>query len=83
MIAFITNRSFIDGRAFDGFSKCIYNDFDYAYIIDTKSDIRKNPKIAGTTHNVFGIQTGVAVILLMKKENRDNTKCLIRYTCNG
>jgi len=26
----------------------------------------KNPKISGTTHNVFGIQTGVAVMFLLK-----------------
>ncbi|MBM2817329.1 MAG: Mtase protein, partial [Ignavibacteria bacterium] len=31
-----------------------------------KSDVRANPKIAGTTHNVFGIQTGVAVMFLVK-----------------
>src|SRR5204863_8658058 len=31
IVAFITNRSFIDSRTFDGFRKCIQNDFDYAY----------------------------------------------------
>jgi predicted helicase len=80
IVAFITNRSFIDSRTFDGFRKCIYNDFDYAYIIDTKSDVRQNPKIAGTTHNIFGIQTGVALMFLVKKEKQDNSKCMIRYT---
>jgi len=81
IIAFITNRSFIDGRAFDGFRKCVQDDFDYIYIIDTKSDVRTNPKIAGTTHNVFGIQTGVAVMFLIKKEKRENTQAVINYTC--
>jgi predicted helicase len=66
IIAFITNRSFIESRTFDGFRKTVQQDFDHAYIIDTKSDVRGNPKIAGTTHNVFGIQTGVAVLLLVK-----------------
>lgn len=70
IIAFITNRSFINSRTFDGFRKTIQNEFDYCYIIDTQSDVRANPKIAGTTHNVFGIQTGVAVMFLIKvKEN--------------
>ena len=64
IIAFITNRSFIDSRAFDGFRKCVQDEFAYAYIIDTHSDVRVNPKIAGTSHNVFGIQTGVAVMFL-------------------
>lgn len=66
IIAFVTNRSFIDGRAFDGFRKTIEDDFDYVYIVDTRSDVRANPKIAGTTHNVFGIQTGVAILFLVK-----------------
>jgi predicted helicase len=79
IVAFITNRSFIDSRTFDGFRKCIQQDFDYAYIIDTKSDVRSNPKIAGTTHNVFGIKTGVAIMFLVKKANRDNATCNIHY----
>ncbi|MEX0720327.1 MAG: type ISP restriction/modification enzyme [Balneolaceae bacterium] len=79
MITFITNRSFIDGRAFNGFRKCIERDFDYCYIIDTKSDVRANPKIAGTTHNVFGIQTGVAIMFLIRKEERAEGKCQIYY----
>lgn len=66
VIAFITNRSFIDSRTFNGFRKCIQQDFDYAYIVDTQSDVRANPKIAGTTHNVFGIQTGVAILFLVR-----------------
>lgn len=80
IIAFVTNRSFIDSRTFDGFRKCIQTDFDFAYIIDTKSDVRANPKITGTTHNVFGIQTGVAIMFLVRKENRaKNAQCVINY----
>jgi hypothetical protein len=33
----------------------------FTYRIDTQSDVRKNPKISRTKHNVFGIQTSVAV----------------------
>ena len=80
VIAFITNRSFIDSRTFDGFRKTIQNEFEAAYIIDTKSDVRANPKIAGTTHNVFGIQTGVAIMFLIKKFKRENATCKIHYT---
>src|SRR5665647_1017391 len=78
VIAFISNRSFIDSRTFDGFRKTVQQDFDHAYIIDTRSDVRANPKIAGTTHNVFGIQTGVAIMFLIKKEKQEE-KCKIRY----
>jgi predicted helicase len=66
MIAFITNRSFIDSNAFDGFRKLIAEEFDRVYIVDTQSDVRKNPKISGTKNNVFGIQTGVAIMFLIK-----------------
>ncbi len=66
IIAFITNRSFIDSRTFDGFRKQVAEEFDYVYIVDTQSDVRKNPKISGTKNNVFGIQTGVAVMFLVK-----------------
>ena len=70
VIAFITNRSFIDSRTFDGFRKIVEQEFDYIYIVDTQSDVRANPKIAGTTHNVFGIQTGVAIMFLVKTEKK-------------
>jgi len=81
VIAFVTNRSFIDTRIFDGFRKLVQDDFDFANIIDTKSDVRANPKIAGSTHNVFGIQTGIAIMFLVKttsgKIKQDN--CRIHY----
>jgi predicted helicase len=70
IIAFVTNRSFIDSRTFDGFRKVVEDDFDYVYIVDLRSDVRANPKIAGTTHNVFGIQTGVAIMFLVKAESK-------------
>lgn len=78
IIAFITNRSFIDSITFDGFRKCIQEEFNYVYIIDTKSDVRANPKISGTSHNVFGIQTGVAVVFLVKIE-KEKRPCYIQY----
>ena len=31
--------------------------------------MRKNPKLSGTTHNVFGIQVGVSINLFVKKQN--------------
>lgn len=81
VIAFITNRSFIESRTFDGFRKCIQTDFGYAYIIDTKSDVRANPKISGSIHNIFGIQAGVAIVFLVKKlgGNYGGKPCRIQY----
>ena len=69
VIAMITNRSFIDGRAFDGFRKIAASEFNHIYIVDLGGDIRANPKLSGTKNNVFGIQTGVAIMFLIKKDN--------------
>ena len=48
--------------------------FDEIYILDLGGNVRKNPKLSGTTHNVFGIQVGVAITLLVKKAEHDITK---------
>ncbi len=79
IIALVTNRSFINSKTFDGFRKSIEDNFNYCYIIDTRSDVRLNPRIAGTTHNVFGIQTGVAITFLIQKDSSENEKCKIQY----
>ena len=57
VIAFITNNSFLDSRTFDGFRKIVANEFSHIYIVDLGGNVRKNPKLSGTTHNVFAIQS--------------------------
>jgi len=81
IIAFITNRSFINSRAFDGFRKCCSEEFDYIYLIDLGGDVRENPKLSGTTHNVFGIQAGVAIAFCVKLpvEAGEKRNCRIFY----
>ena len=79
IVAFISNRSFIENRTFDGFRKVIADEFNDIYIVDLGGDVRDDPRISGTKHNVFGIQTGVAISVLVK---RTKTKgCRIHYTC--
>ncbi len=70
VLAFVTNRSFIDSRTFDGFRKVVAEDFADIYVVDLGGDVRSNPKLSGTKHNVFGIQTGVAISFLVKKGKR-------------
>ena len=57
----VTNNSFLDAVAFDGMRKHLADDFDAIYILDLGGNVRKNPKLSGTTHNVFGIQVGVSI----------------------
>lgn len=78
VIALITNRSFIDSRTFDGFRRIVSEEFAEIYMVDLGGDIRANPKLSGTKNNVFGIQTGVAVCLLVKEKGRKD--CRIHYT---
>ena len=77
VVAFITNRSFIDSRTFDGFRKIVAQEFNEVCIVDLGGDVRANPKLSGTTHNVFGIKTGVAISFLVK--NAKQQGCKIRY----
>jgi len=66
IVAFVSNNSFIEDTSFDGMRKHLENDFDRIYIFNLKGNVRQNPKISGTTHNVFGIQVGVSINILMK-----------------
>lgn len=66
MVCFVTNRSFIDSRTFDGFRKYVAEEFGDIYLVDLGGDVRANPKLSGTTHNVFGIQTGVTIAFFIK-----------------
>jgi predicted helicase len=43
-------------------------DFSKLYLLNLGGNVRKNPKLSGTTHNVFGIQVGVSINLLVKKK---------------
>jgi predicted helicase len=77
VIAFITNRSFLDSRTFDGFRKTVALDFQHIWVVDLGGDVRMNPKLSGTKHNVFGIQTGVAIAILVRTKQKHPAR--IRY----
>ena len=78
IITFVTNRAYIDKRQDDGFRKIAASEFSDIYILDLGSDVRRNPKISGTTHNVFGIQTGVAIGFFVREKSKLG-KCGIHY----
>ena len=78
VLAFVTNRSFIESRTFDGFRKTVAKEFADIYVVDLGGDVRANPKLSGTKHNVFGIQTGVAISFMVKKVSGTKEKRLAR-----
>ncbi len=78
MIALVTNNSFIDQIAFDGMRQHLEKDFSSVYVLDLGGNVRKNPKLSGTIHNVFGIQVGVSISFFIKKQS-DTVSCQIFY----
>ncbi len=79
IVALVTNNSYIEKFAFDGMRKHLEDDFDYIYIMDLGGNVRENPKLSGTTHNVFGIQVGVSINLFLKKKGTLKEKPKIYY----
>lgn len=77
ILAFVTNSSFLEARTFDGFRKVLAEEFNDIYVVDLGGDVRKNSKLSGTKNNVFGIQTGVAISFMVKRQ--DATSCKIHY----
>ena len=78
IIGFITNRAYLETRQDDGFRKIVAGEFTDVYVLDLGSDVRRNPKISGTTHNVFGIQTGVAIGFFVREKTKLG-ECDIHY----
>lgn len=78
LIAFVSNNSFLDQLAFDGMRRHLQNEFTSIYVLDLGGNVRKNPKLSGTTHNVFGIQVGVAITFLVR--TRSNQSRNIYYS---
>ncbi len=67
IVCFVTNNGYVEGIAADGMRKHVANEFDLIYVLDLGGNVRKNPKLSGTTHNVFGIQVGVSINLFVRK----------------
>ncbi len=68
IVCYVSNNSFVDQIAFDGMRKHLLQDFTQIYHLDLHGNVRQNPKLSGTTHNVFGIQVGVGVTVAVRKK---------------
>lgn len=79
IVCLVTNNKFLHGSAFDGVRKHFSQDFTRLYHIDLHGDVRKNRKLSGTTHNVFGIQTGVGITVAVRSsKHKDRRLCHFR-----
>ena len=79
VVAFITNRKFIEGRAFDGMRKNLAADFDTIYILDLGGDARSGSSVSQA--NVFGIKVGVSINFFIKSPDNPNSQAEIFYAC--
>ena len=75
IVAFITNRAYIDSRQDDGFRNVVLDDFTDLYIVDLGGDVRKNGKVG----NVFNIMTGVAVGFFVRRSENLQASGSIHY----
>src|SRR5262249_52680123 len=72
------NNSFVHKAVFDGMRKHLLQDFSQIYHLDLHGNVRENPKLSGTTHNVFGIQVGVGITIAVR--NSGNTERCLYYS---
>ena len=76
IVCYVSNNSFADQIAFDGMRKHLLQDFTKIYHLDLHGNVRKNPKLSGTTHNVFGIQVGVGITIAVRNSNHAERQLL-------
>jgi len=71
ILAFITNHSFLDNPTFRGMRQSLMNTFDQMYFIDLHGNAKKKEKTpeGGKDENIFDIEQGVAISLMLQKEN--------------
>ncbi len=77
IIALVTNSRFVHGKAADGMRRHLQQDFDTLYILDLGGDVRSDPSLSGTRDNVFGIQAGVSINLLIRRRQESRAKRIL------
>ena len=73
LLCFVSNNSFVIKRALDGVRFHLQRDFSELYHLNLNGDVRENPRISGTSHNVFGIQLGVGTTLAVSRSGSRTT----------
>jgi len=68
IIAMITNHGYLDNPTFRGMRQSLINTFDEIYILDLHGNSKKKERAPDGSEdkNVFDIQQGVAICLLVK-----------------
>ena len=74
IVAIITNHGFLDNPTFRGMRQSLLGSFDALYFLDLHGNAKKKETApdGGKDENVFDIQQGVAISLLVKNPNAKN-----------
>lgn len=83
VVCLVTNNSFLDQVVFDGMRRALLREFTDVYVLDLGGNVRRNPRLSGTRHNVFGIQVGVAVTLLVRRKGDEGGTGTLHYARVG
>jgi len=70
IVGLVTNHGWLDGATFRGMRRSLLRTFDEVYVLDLHGNRRRRevcPGQPGPDANVFGIEQGVAIVLLVKK----------------
>lgn len=75
IVGMITNNSYLDGLIHRDMRRKLLEDFSEIYILNLHGSTKKQEKtpVGSNDENVFDIQQGVSIILLVKNENPKRT----------
>jgi predicted helicase len=73
VVGIITNHRWLDNPTFKGMRKSLMNTFDQIYFLDLHGNARSRERSpeGGRDENVFDIEQGVAISLLIRRPNSD------------
>lgn len=79
ILAFITNHSYLDNPTFLDMRASLMSSFDDIYVLDLHGNSKKKEKApgGGKDENVFDIQQGVSIALLVRRTKR-TSQCTVR-----
>jgi hypothetical protein len=85
IVGIITNHSFLDNPTFRGMRSSLMNSFNEVYILDLHGNTKKMEKApdGSKDENVFDIQQGVAITILIKNEKTPKSNKIYRSDLFG
>ena len=77
IVCYVSNNSFVDAYAFDGFRKNLLGDFQRVYHLDLGGNLRKN-RPGTSISNVFDIRVGVGVTVALRSSQYSDSRLFYR-----